>query len=637
MVAYIITALIILAATAVIVRKQRTDLRRRTISLTAGVSLAASVLVFPYFHSKIGDVFMASLKSLRYGFFEMLSMNVEPEVMNSIDASGLARTVYIVLLYMLYIAGPLSASLFFASLSRSFSVWLSLLTHRKIHVFSELNPCTAAVAESLCSAHPRDLLLFCNYSDEDESDLGLRAVKAGAVLTQKNECDLPHSTKKEYEFFEIGPDTGKVLTDTSNLCSSLIKKKNYIPSKTTVRYSVSSDNLELARNLDLSFGSRIRLRPLDESDSTALNMFRKYRVSLTRPGHHDIVIAGGGQLGRSILIMAVNLLIQPDSAFSIHYLSDKAHYEASHLKASAPGILNQSLEQYFTSASAGKNYDIRFYDTDPAGSETLDILSSIKNPDLVCVCGDDDTLNYRLSRAAKRLYASLDPDLAVPVISCCVRNSALNEILMPESGIDLFGNEADRYSYEAIVDPELEDEARRVHLSYLASSEPDALKQPAYIQEQILTDTGFYNYVNLQASLFCALALEYRRAYILNKKEPDDTRDDAVFVRDWLSDPENLELLGNAEHLRWNAYQRFQGWRPASAAQTESIARSSGGSRIKSDEFLLHPALVSVEDLPVVSEVTDRIRQSVAPGSERIRFSQSDRDILAKMPEILGR
>ncbi|MBQ2085515.1 MAG: hypothetical protein II464_04540, partial [Oscillospiraceae bacterium] len=574
MVAYILTALIILAATAAIVGKQRTDLKRRTISLTAGVSLAASVLAFPYFHSRIGDLFVSSLKSLRYGFIEMLSMNVEPDVINTIDASGLTLTVYTVLLYVLYAVGPLSASLFFASFSRSFSEWFSLLTHRKIHIFSELNPRTVVIAESLCSEHPRDLLLFCNDNDEDDSDLTLRAIKAGAVLTRKNECDLPHSTKKEYEFYEIGHDIGKVLTDTSNLCGALIKKKNYIPSKTTVRYSVSSDNLELARNLDLSFGSRIRLRPLDENDSTALNMFRKYSVSLTRPGHHDIVIAGGGQLGRSILTMSVNMLIQPDSSFTVHYLSDKACSEASHLKASAPGILNRSLEQYFTSAPEGKNYDIRFYDTDPSGSETLDILSSIKDPDLVCVCSDDDFRNYRLAQSVKRLYASLNPDLAIPMIACCIRDGALNEILVPESGIDLFGNEADLYSYETIIDPDLEDEARRVHLSYLASSEPDALKQPAYIQEQILTDTGFYNYVNLQASLFCALALEYRRAYILNKKEPDDTRDDAVFVRGWLGDPENLELLGNAEHLRWNAYQRFQGWRPASAAQTESIARS---------------------------------------------------------------
>ena len=167
MVAYILTALIILAATAAIVGKQRTDLKRRTISLTAGVSLAASVLAFPYFHSRIGDLFVSSLKSLRYGFIEMLSMNVEPDVINTIDASGLTLTVYTVLLYVLYAVGPLSASLFFASFSRSFSEWFSLLTHRKIHIFSELNPRTVVIAESLCSEHPRDLLLFCNDNDED--------------------------------------------------------------------------------------------------------------------------------------------------------------------------------------------------------------------------------------------------------------------------------------------------------------------------------------------------------------------------------------------------------------------------------------------------------------------------------------
>ena len=133
-----------------------------------------------------------------------------------------------------------------------------------------------------------------------------------------------------------------------------------------------------------------------------------------------------------------------------------------------------------------------------------------------------------------------------------------------------------------------------------------------------------------------ALTLEYRKEYILSRKEVDDGRSDTEFLKDWLEDPENLALLGDVEHLRWNAYQRLHGWRTADMAQVENIAKASGGKRVKSDEIMIHPALVPLEDLPKVEEEADRIKKSVDPLSSPTRYVVLDREILVKLPEILN-
>ena len=133
-----------------------------------------------------------------------------------------------------------------------------------------------------------------------------------------------------------------------------------------------------------------------------------------------------------------------------------------------------------------------------------------------------------------------------------------------------------------------------------------------------------------------ALSLEFRRAYILSKKPEGDKRSDDEFIRGWLDDPQKLSILGDAEHMRWNAYQRVQGWRTADAAQTGTIAVSTSGRRIRSDEFMLHPALVPLEDLPEVEKTTDDIKHGVDPGSSGTGFVESDRVILKNLPLILG-
>ena len=65
------------------------------------------------------------------------------------------------------------------------------------------------------------------------------------------------------------------------------------------------------------------------------------------------------------------------------------------------------------------------------------------------------------------------------------------------------------------------------------------------------------------------------------------------------------------------------------------IAAASKGRRIRSDEFLLHPALVPVEKLAETEESTDRIKLAADPQGRPTGFIWSDRVILSNLQKII--
>lgn len=632
---YILIALVIQIAILLTIRKNRNDLKTLSLTLTAGMSLSIAVLVWPYFSAKYADPMISLIKSVRYGA-GTIGLNIDPDIFDFIDETEPLRRIYVIFLYYLHIAGPATASLFAVSFSRAVSEWIHYRGHSRIHVFSELNSRTVAIAESISEMDPDQMLMFRNVTDSSPEDLKIRARAVHSILMSRDEREIILERGKNYEFYEIGQDIREQLLRTADLCGQLIKKRNYSMDKVIVRFSASDEYIDLIRNLNNSYGDKVRLRHINEADSEAVGLLRNYSSILSTAGHHDIIIIGGGATGVSILKTTLGVMFQPGSTFTIYFISDRARKEASYLKASSPEVLNLPLDRYFSDNAEGKNYDIRFFETDINGSGLTDVLESVDSPDLVCISGGNDEQNYRLTESVKRFYAARHEDLSYPHIACCVRDKSINDTLGKEDGILFFGNESERYGYGYVINSELEDIARRVHLSYLSSTAPDALDASSEEQERLLSESGFYGYSNFQSSIANALTLEYRRAFILSTRAADDGTPDETYIRQWLSDPVNLAALGDSEHLRWNAYQRIQGWRTASPAQTGKIAEMTKGRRIKSDDLLLHPALVGLNELPSVEENTDMIKQSFDPESSPTRFVDLDRDIMMKLPDILN-
>ena len=152
----VVTALLILLYGLFSVRRIRFDLQKTSLIMTVCISFAVTALTFPYFLAKNQNLLFSVLSSLRYGT-QILGMNVNSEIIGSMNLSGGIRWIYVFLLYLLYILGPVFASMFLLGFSRTIMEYFRFGRKKNVHVFSELNEKTAVVAETLFRRHPDGL------------------------------------------------------------------------------------------------------------------------------------------------------------------------------------------------------------------------------------------------------------------------------------------------------------------------------------------------------------------------------------------------------------------------------------------------------------------------------------------------
>ena len=250
---------------------------------------------------------------------------------------------------------------------------------------------------------------------------------------------------------------------------------------------------------------------------------------------------------------------------------------------------------------------------------------------MIFVLYKDGEKAYETTMRMRRFLSSRSPDLSCPKIYCYIRDRNLHEIIR-EKDVVLFGNIESSRSYDGLINPDIERAAKRVHLSYLGA---DIEKLDSEKEAQLMQESDFYQYQNQESSFAEALALKYKEKYILSFKD-DDTISDREFIERWLDDEENLRKMGDAEHERWNAYQRVHGWQRADRKQTEAIIRKYEGKKANDPELRLHPAIVSNEELPEAEAMVNELLEAYG-SNRRVNYLESDRDIVRKLTYILDR
>ena len=630
MMIYFLLALMIIAAGVSYAMTLKNDLKSFSATLTLTCSFAIAVLSFPYFQLSEPDLLISILSTMRYGL-SAVGMSVSGSIMDYLPLEEPFYTIYKTLLYLLYMAGPIFASMFIISFSRAILASLSLIGNRKIHVFSHINDRSLAIAESIFEDDRNQTLIFCNADEADDSQKS-EALSYQALVLNRNE-KIKIKGNRYYEFYEIADDREKCLIETTSLCEHLIKQKFYAKDRVIVRYFIERESLEMVRNLDQNYGDQVYLRYVDEENASAIEILRKNREVLAKPSHKEVYIIGSGGLAQSLMRNCIFLLLQPGSDYTIHMFADNVKTVARKMKNESPEVFNAPFDSYFSfKKNKEANYDLHFHAYDSEDPEFFEQLEKVKRPDIIFVCRDDDEVNYRSALELKRMYASTSDKLEYPLIACDLKDIDLNRILGDDDGIQCFGNYADRYNYKSYITPEIEKAAERTHMAYLVESYPDIYEKKRDEQKKILDETGYYSYVNQNSSYCAALAMEYRLAYILSLKNGDEK--DSEFVKKWLENEKNLTVLAESEHYRWNAYQRLQGWRCADIKQAKTIAENSEGRRVKDNSLLLHPALVEYKDLKSTEKKVDRILMKYNL-DKRSNYVELDKDILRQMLKIL--
>ena len=92
--------------------------------------------------------------------------------------------------------------------------------------------------------------------------------------------------------------------------------------------------------------------------------------------------------------------------------------------------------------------------------------------------------------------------------------------------------------------------------------------------------------------------------------------------------------MADAEHDRWNAYERTHGWRRADEKLTAGIIRKYEGRKANDPELKLHPAIVDNKDLAAAEKMVNSLLEEYGT-DYRVHYLDADKDIIKKITYIL--
>ena len=366
---------------------------------------------------------------------------------------------------------------------------------------------------------------------------------------------------------------------------------------------------------DEQYADKIYLRHIDEGASLSISALSLNRDLLVKTKDPKVWLLSDDPISLSLLEDLVCLLIKPDSSYQISYIGN--------------GVYN------FYQSIAAKCQDLSSYPIkvlDCRYGQELENVPAKEIPDLVFVIYKNDKTAYETAKLIKRHLSSLREDLSCPPIYCRIGDEGLQSIVKDDH-IHFFGKLSSIYSYDQLINPTGEKAAARVHLSYLSSQNEGAdLKDPAAVNKA-LQESGFYRIHNQESSYAQALALQYKKTYILSFKK-DESISDEEFIDQWLDEEKNMKKMADSEHDRWSAYQILHGWKTADEKQTAAIIAKYEGRRANDPKLRLHPAIVANSKLKKTEDMVNRLFKQYG-SNKTVNYLEADRGIIAKINYIL--
>ena len=579
----------------------------RDMSLTFGLylSLAIAVLVFPYYWPD-DDLPIALIESFRSGL-SGIALGVDGDLPYQFDMERPVFLLYRALLYSLYIIGPLVTSLFLFSLSSRVRTSLTYLLKKRYHIFSHVDENTLRIAESIAAKRNGDMLIFCNIPDaKDEFFSRIRQIGGSSVSFDIDE--VPLRKKGKYEFYVSGDDDIEVIKNAQKLCEDLLKDENYRIENTVVRILASDRQKELLFDLDRQYSDKVYLRHIDKNASLSIEALGKCSDLLAVKKDLNVALISDNNIAVSFLKDLLCLMIKPDGKNTVTLIGPNA---------------SDLYDTLLREAPEADHYDIHV--KEQAYGKECEAIEGM--PDLIFVLYDDDKKNYDATMRIRRHLSSKGESLSCPKIMCHIANGELQKIIGEENGVELFGDISKSYTYDRLIDPPMEKAARKVHLFYIHGDKENG------DEEKLLQDTGFYQYQNQRSSFAAAMGLRFKKRYILSFKK-DEKMSDREFIDAWLADEKNMKKMMIAEHERWNAYQRMNGWRKADMKQTASIIKKYDGKRANDPELKLHPAMVEYNKLKAVEDKVNALMEECG-SKKRVDYIQADKDIVEHLCDIL--
>lgn len=540
------------------------------------------------------------------------------DVINAGIGNVVVTKIYIVLLGVLHIALPtISAVTAVTVLLRCFSsmqLFFANSGKEPIFIFSELNERSMQLAKSLekikCG------ILFSGSGNESLNMESNRANKCIFKEESISELNIKIKKKKNIHFFCISDNEDESLSYALQLIEKFLSLSD--TEQEHIHIYLFSKHQDFSTFIDSADKGMLDIQCINEYEMLVYNLLDKYPLfQFTKDSIH--VLLHGLSYVNVVALKAIAWCGQL-SGFSmrISVAGVNIGKQISELELYTPGLF-------------ADRYSIDFYDCENE-KEVIDAVErncADANYIIVSDDSDNDTINYGI--LLRRLFYKLSKDYDYcPPVFCHIKEPSkyniVDNLATAESNpkrkmsYDLipFGSLSEVYSYEKLVDSDLEKLAKNVHLAY----------EEIFSDGQIDVKEALRRYntfeVNKRSNRANALHIRYK-LNLLGLDYSDESGVCCVEMRDYYTEA-SVEKLAISEHDRWMAFLETEGWIPAAKEDVYSY-RESGISRGRHNCPLLkmHPYICEYEKLEDLSMELEGKDTSVY-----------DRELILRIPDILG-
>ena len=519
--------------------------------LAVGIFFAGWVLFFPHYFmefssqpilARLWETFwVAAHHTVRLfvidtGFEEIFSSAIRNDLV-----------AYAVIGTILFIAAPIMTAGVILSFFRNFASYVKCFTHRRsdAYIFSELSEKSLALASDLAKNHKDAVLIFTDVFEENNEasyELCERARMLGAVCFRKDiaSLNLKFFTKtSKLHFFAIGEDESENVRQAFTVSS---ESAPYAQREGVFLYVFSTD-VEGELLLSNLPETKIRVRRVDDIRSLVhRNLYdsgeKLFSNAILQEDGTKLIsalVVGTGGHGREMLKALAWFCQMEGYRIEIHAFDIDAH-ASDRFALEAPELLSPRNNGVYVEGEA--QYRITFHDgVSVDDARCARALEEANAPTYIFVSTGEDARNVRAAVFLRRYFRQ--KHLSDPIIQAIVYDSKNQDILNEAHNfkgqpyeIEFVGAREEMYSERVILRQDLEEEARKTHMSYGADAE------------------SFYRFeYNYRSSMASALHRHLRSK--LGVADFDDI--DAVSEQE-------RDLSERIEHRRWNAYMRSEGF-----------------------------------------------------------------------------
>ncbi len=541
----VLAVAIVCALISALVRRNQKILTPVNI-LIVGVFVASGFLLYPFcresfFSDDLTCTLLSAYHSLQL-FVVGGSFDEMKEFVLTQDEA--IQQQYTSMVAAMYVLAPFLTFSFILSLFQNAISYVryAFRFFQKIHVFSELNEKSLALAESIVRESRWSAVVFTDVFEKDDEisyELTERAARLGAICFKKDILSIRfgiHCFGTPILFFVIGADESENVKQALGLVRRYGKRRN----TNLYAFSTHADGEVLLASAKCK---RMRVRRISDVRSLVYHLLYQHGAKLfedaTPYGDEKkitAVLAGLGAHGTEMLKGLAWFCQMQGYSVTIHAFEKNENVE-SLLKAACPELMDQA------------NYDIQIHaGVDVATEKFINFVKDLPVTYAFVALGEDSD-NIQTALTLRTLFYEQNPNLFIQaVVYDSEKVQALEKAANFQGeayNISFVGDLKTSYSANVILNSKLESAGLAQHISYLSSQEQNDKK---IVNEKT---NEFWNYEYYYRSSVARMIHDKMRIFCnisgAEKKVEDRT-------------PEEKENLRKIEHSRWKAYMRGEGY-----------------------------------------------------------------------------